>query len=129
MLTLAQLLVKHLLSAGETATYTVDWVDWNNEYENFANVTWNVVNGTVLSSDKHTVTIQWKETLTWLNEEGSIEVSEDLGGGGGTLAVNIVNFVLGTSETCSGVLGTPAILKILVPVLTMDQFFSGTTYE
>lgn len=96
---------------GEEQTYTVEWTTWDNMYENYANVSWQVTNGTVIESDKHTVTIKWNETPQWLNENGVIEVSEDLGGGSGMLTIEIFNFVTGITETCSGILGTPVVYQ------------------
>ena len=92
-------------------TYTVNWENWDPMYENYANVTWDVDNGIVLSSDKHNVTIQWFYSEDWQHTElsiyGNIEVSEDLGGGNGNLEVSITNFIEGTSTTCEGILGPP----------------------
>lgn len=89
--------------------YTVNWENWNSTYENYANVSWTVNNGIVLSSDKHTVTIQWDDIPRWMNAEGYIEVYEDLGGGSGVLSLEIINYRLGNPTECSGVLGTPAV--------------------
>lgn len=99
------------VTPGAIETYTADWPSWGSVYENYANVTWTVYLGTVLSSDKHTVTIQWDNIPAWENATGSIEVYEDLGSQTGLAYVDIVNFIEGTLETCSGVLGPAAIYE------------------
>jgi hypothetical protein len=96
---------------GSTQTYTANWDGWDYLYENYANVTWTVTRGAILSSDKHTVTILWDEVPTWLNEIGTIEVYEDLGGQSGNREIELQNYLLGTSETCTGVLGPFAIAE------------------
>ncbi len=90
-------------------TYTVNWEGWDNTYEHYANVNWSVSGGTILSSDKHTITIQWDDIPTWMNSSGLINVSEDLSGQFAELSVDIINFVEGILESCNGVLG-PAII-------------------
>src|SRR5689334_21101952 len=85
------------VSPGATEVYTVNWEFWGSVYENYANVTWTVNGGTVLASDKHSVTIQWNDFPSGENGTGTIDVYEDLGSQEGTSGVNIVNFVLGTS--------------------------------
>lgn len=97
------------VTPGATETYTANWPSWGSVYENYANVTWNVTYGTVLYSDKHTITIQWDDIPAWLNGQGTIEVYEDLGGQNGLSYVDIVNFIVGELKSCSGVLGTPAV--------------------
>ena len=52
---------KKTVNPGSIETYTVNWPSWSNTYEFYANVTWNVSSGTVLSSDKHSITIQWDD--------------------------------------------------------------------
>lgn len=94
---------------GSTETYTVNWDSWGTVYENFANVTWTITGGILLSSDKHSATIQWNNIPSWENGYGSIEVFEDLGGGFASLNVNLINFVEGIAETCNGSLGPPVI--------------------
>ncbi len=89
--------------------YTVNWDSWGSVYENYSNVQWTVTNGTVISSDKHTVTVQWDDIPNWLNATGSIDVYDDLGGQSGNIQVDIVNFLEGTSAECTGVLGAPAV--------------------
>lgn len=96
---------------GEEQVYTVQWTTWDNLYEDYANVSWQVTNGTVIESDKHSVTIRWNEMPKWLNESGVIEVSEDLGGASGMLTVDIFNFIAATTEACSGILGAPVIYQ------------------
>jgi len=102
---------KMSVAPGATETYTMNWPEWTNIHEFYANVTWNVSYGTVLSSDKHTITIQWDNIPAWLNGQGVIEVYEDLTTQTGYGYIDIVNYIVGTIETCSGVLGTPAIFE------------------
>ena len=90
------------VTPGAIETYTADWPSWGSVYENYANVTWTVGNGTILSSDKHTVTIQWDDIPIWQNATGFIEIYEDLGSQTGNAEVAIVNFIEGILETCSG---------------------------
>ncbi len=99
------------VTPGAIETYTANWPSWGSIYENYANVTWTVGYGTILSSDKHTVTIQWDNIPAWENATGTIEVYEDLGSQTGLAYVDIVNFIEGTLETCIGVLGAPAIYE------------------
>jgi gliding motility-associated-like protein len=99
------------VTPGAIETYTANWPSWGSIYENYANVTWTVYQGTVLSSDKHTVTIQWDNIPAWENATGSIEVYEDLGSQTGYAYVEIINFTEGILETCSGVLGPAAIYE------------------
>lgn len=113
---------------GEIETYTIDWIQWGSIYENYANVNWDITNGTVISSDKHTVTIQWNENPVWMNETGSISVTEDLGGGEGGLSVSIDNFTLTTSEACIGVLGTPVVFESFGAGLNPGPPILGTNY-
>ncbi len=102
---------KMSVSPGATETYTVNWDSWGSVYQNYANVSWTVTNGTVLFSDKHTVTVQWDDVPGWLNGIGTIEVYEDLGSQSGTAGIDIVNFIEGVLETCDGVKGPPAIFE------------------
>ncbi len=104
------------VAPGAIETYTMNWENWGSVYENYANVSWTVTGGVLLSSDKHTATIQWDNIPTWENFTATIEIYEDLGSQGGMENIEIVNFVEGTSETCNGILGPP--------VLTID-FGSG----
>lgn len=90
-------------------TYSVNWDYWTSTHENYANVQWNVSYGTVISSDKHSVTIQWDDFPSSQNVTASVEVSEDLGGATGILEVDIINYILGSSTSCVGILGPPAI--------------------
>jgi gliding motility-associated-like protein len=99
------------VTPGAIETYTANWPSWGSIYENYANVTWTVYLGTVLSSDKHTVTIQWDDIPAWQNATASIEVYEDLGSQTGLAYIDIVNFTEGVLETCSGVLGPAAIYE------------------
>ena len=100
---------KKTVNPGSIETYTVNWPSWSNTYEFYANVTWNVSSGTVLSSDKHSITIQWDDVPRWLNGEGIIEVYEDLGAQTGYASITIFNFSVGTIQTCSGILGSAGI--------------------
>lgn len=97
-----------LVVPGETHTYTANHPDWNNTYENYANVSWTVTNGTIISSNKTSVTITWDLIPQWLNAEGTIEYYEDLGGMGSGLVVEIRNFIEGITAECNGILGLPA---------------------
>jgi gliding motility-associated-like protein len=102
---------KDTVSPGETQTYTVNWSSWEGIHESVAIVNWTVTNGTVISSDKHTVTIQWDGIPSWLNATGMIQVSEDLTGMFATRSVEIFNFRLIQSVSCNGVLGPSAIYE------------------
>lgn len=94
------------VAPGSTEVYTVVWVSWDNTYQNYANVSWNVTGGTILSSDKSSVTVQWNSSLTgYLDGNGTIEVAEDLGGQNAQASVTIVNTVQSSSTFCSGILG------------------------
>lgn len=95
---------------GSVETYAVSWEYWSSEIENFSEVYWEVSNGVVLYSDKHSVTIQWNQ-IVWINEEGAITVYETLTGANGFLSVFLYNPVEGVSENCNGVLGPPAIFE------------------
>lgn len=93
---------------GTVETYTVNWT-MPPGYLVYANVSWIVTGGTILESNKTTATIQWDNIPTWENGQGYIEVYEDLGGESGNMSVDLINFVQGTSETCSTVLGPASI--------------------
>jgi RHS repeat-associated protein len=71
---------------GVTETYFVSWDYWDASYDNYANVNWSVTAGTILSSNKYSVTIQWDNTVGIF---GGVSVSEDLGGQFGDLQVTI----------------------------------------
>lgn len=96
------------VTSNSIETYTVTWDNWSGTYENYANVYWSVPHGTIISQDKHSVTIQWNDIPAWKNMNTHIEVSEDLGSQTGFATVSFVNFVAGSSSTCNGILGTPA---------------------
>lgn len=99
-------------------TYTVNWVSWDNTYQNYANVSWSVTGGTVLNSDKHSVTIEWNPITTlYADGSGIIEVNEDLGGQGASLSIVVENNNVSISEFCSGILG---------PAKVSENFGSGT---
>lgn len=100
---------KMTVSPNETTTYTVNWPSWGTVYENNATVTWNVTFGTVVASDKHTITIQWDDIPTWINEIGIIEVSEDLGGQFSNSTVRIQNYEEGEIRSCSNFLGPASV--------------------
>lgn len=94
------------VSPGATETYSVVWESWDNTFQNYANVSWNVTGGTILGSDKSSVTIQWNSSLVgYLDGSGIIEVAEDLGGQNAQTTVTIVNSVQSSSSFCSGILG------------------------
>ncbi|MEJ7822743.1 MAG: T9SS type B sorting domain-containing protein [Chitinophagaceae bacterium] len=97
------------VSPGSVETYTVTWDAWNSTYENYANVTWNVTGGSVINSDKHSVTIQWNTLEGYLDGSGSIDVSEDLGGQSSQQSITIVNNTESPSEFCNGSLGQAGI--------------------
>jgi gliding motility-associated-like protein len=96
------------VAAGATETYTVNW-DWDFNYENNATVTWNVTNGTVLSSDKHTATIKWNTPPFYSDDYGSVSVSESYGRQSAWTSVSIANRTASANEACSGILGPPAV--------------------
>jgi gliding motility-associated-like protein len=100
---------KTLAIHGSTEVYTVAWSQWNNTYEGYANVTWNVTGGTVVNSDKHSVTIQWHTLTGFLDAAGNIAVSEDLGAQDGETSVTVENTNTTASEFCEGILGPPSI--------------------
>jgi gliding motility-associated-like protein len=103
---------KTLVSPNSIETYTVEWgSSWTGTHEAQAGVNWTVTHGTVMSSDKHTVTIQWEDVPTWLNVNAYLEVSEDLTGLMSNLNVEIFNFRTTESQFCSGVLGPTAIYE------------------
>ncbi len=116
------------VSPNDIETYTVNWDVWGSVYENNANVSWTVSYGTILSSDKMSVTIQWDDVPSWINQTATLEVYEDLGSQSGTLNVDIINFTLGESEECEGILGTPNIfVDFGAGVGIGPQLASGTT--
>lgn len=100
---------KSSVKPGATETYTAVWQFWDNTYENYANVTWNVTGGSVISSNKHVIVIQWNTLEGYLDGSGFINVAEDLGSAQASLNVTIVNNTQGTSELCNGFLGPPVI--------------------
>jgi hypothetical protein len=85
--------------------YTVTWDQWDNTYETYANVTWTVNGGTVISSDKHSITIQWNSLPGYLDGSATIEIVEDLGGQAGSQQVTLTNETQSPSDFCSGILG------------------------
>ena len=96
--------------SGSTETYTSNWEYWDNTFENYAVVTWEVTGGTILSKDKHTVTIQWNTTQNYLDARGNIYVMEDLTGNQTWFDVAILDNTPGTSQTCGGILGPAKIV-------------------
>ncbi len=107
---------KFAVKAGDTESYTVSWSEWDNFYENNANVSWIITGGTILSQDKHSVTIYWDVPSGYLNTVGKIEVYEDLGAQDTERQVTIENHTEGGSELCNGVLG---------PTVIYENFGSG----
>lgn len=97
-------------SPGSIETYTIAWENWNSEHENMADVYWMVSNGTVLSYDKHSATIQWN-TTRWINEEGNITVFENTWSVNGFLEVSLYSPEEGLSENCNGILGQPLVFE------------------
>ncbi len=102
---------KDTVSPGEVQTYTVNWSSWEGMHESVAIVTWNVTNGTIVSSDKHSVTIAWDGIPSWLNASGMIQVSEDLTGMFASRSVEIINFRITQSVACNGVLGPTSVFQ------------------
>ncbi len=90
---------------GDIETYNVSWESWNSTYQNYANVGWDVTGGTIISSDKTSVTIQWNTLEGYLDGTGSIAVNEDLGGQNAAMSITITNSVQSASGFCSGILG------------------------
>lgn len=91
--------------SGTTETYSVTWDNWNTSYEYYSNVYWNVSNGTILSSNKFSVTIQWDPSVGLADGTGRIEVSEDLGGQSGQVDIIRENNSTSSSDFCTGILG------------------------
>lgn len=94
---------------GSIETYNVSWETWDNTFQNFANVDWNVTGGIIITSDKNSVTIQWNTLEGYLDGVGIIEITEDLGGQNSQLGIFILNNVQSTSNFCSGILGAPKV--------------------
>ena len=95
---------------GSTETYTITWNNWGGVYNNYANVSWTITGGTVVSSNKTEVTIEWGPVDAWESSaQGVINVTEDLGGQEGTCYVTLKNFEEGVIEECNQVLGPPAV--------------------
>jgi hypothetical protein len=94
---------------GATEIYTANWEIWNNTFETFANVTWNISGGTVLASDKHTVTIQWNMTQNLLDYNGNVYVMEDLAGNEANYSVTVLDNTPGSPDLCTGVLGAAKV--------------------
>lgn len=120
---------------GSTETYSVTWDNWDGTYEYYANVQWDVIGGTVISSDKHSATIEWNNLAGYSDFVGSVSVSEDLGGQNNSIEVTIVNMAESTVELCTGFLG-PAKVSVdfgtgtnpgamLPPGTTTYQYNSG----
>lgn len=98
-----------IVESGATETYTVSFSEWDNTYEYHANVAWNITGGTIISSDNHSVVIQWNTLQGYLGLTGTIEVTEDLTGQSGYMNVTIENNATSTSDFCSGILGNPVV--------------------
>lgn len=105
------------VASASVQTYTVTWTRWGSSYEELANVSWNVTGGTIVNSDKHTVTIQWPWLQGTLDVSGNIQVMEDFYGQSGELNVTVLSEGTGTSSTCNGFLG---------PQLVYINFGSGS---
>jgi gliding motility-associated-like protein len=102
---------KMLVLPGSVEIYTVTFTQWSVDFENHANVTWDVTGGTVISSNKHGITIQWNTLQGYLNGSGIIAVNEDLAGQNGEANVVIENSETGTSEFCNGILGPASVAE------------------
>lgn len=99
-----------IVQPGSIETYTVTWSHWGDTYEWYSNVSWNVTNGTVVSSDKHSVTVYWGTPSNgYFNMTGMIEVNEDMRGQGTNSSVTVVNNTISSSQYCTGLLGPAAI--------------------
>ena len=94
---------------GKLEIYSVTWSYWDYYYTNYANVSWNVTGGSIIASDKHSVTVQWNNLEGYEDATGQVSVSEDLTGQSGDLIVTVVNDTQGPSQFCNGVLGPPVI--------------------
>jgi gliding motility-associated-like protein len=95
---------------GDTENYTISW---NNPIalHGYNLVSWTVSNGTIISSSKTDITIEWDFIPSWMNANGVITASEEFGGQEGTCYVSIENFEEGIVETCGGTLGPAAIYQ------------------
>ncbi|MCY1022694.1 gliding motility-associated C-terminal domain-containing protein [Pyxidicoccus sp. MSG2] len=96
------------VAPGGVETYTVNW-DWNSTFEASAVVNWSVINGTILSSNKHTATVQWNSPSMFQDAVGYLSVTEDYEGQNAGTSVNIVNRTTQAPEFCDGFQGPPAI--------------------
>jgi len=63
---------------GKLEIYSVTWSYWDYYYTNYANVSWNVTGGSIIASDKHSVTVQWNNLEGYEDATGQVSVSEDL---------------------------------------------------
>ncbi len=91
---------------GETTEiYYVNWENWTTTHAAYANVSWNITGGYVITSDKTSVTIQWDSPSGLADGTGVIEVVEDLGGQNGQLEIVIENNSVSSSDFCTGILG------------------------
>lgn len=121
--------------SGSTETYSLAWDNWNTTYENYANVNWNITGGTILNSNKSSVTIQWDVVPGLEDGTGRVEVNEDLGGQIGQLNVLLESNQTSSSDFCNGVLGPPKVFlnfgsglnpgNALVSGSTSYQYSSG----
>ncbi len=112
---------------GSVETYTVTWAEWNSQIENLSDVCWSVYKGTILSSDKFSVTIEWN--LTTEREDGYIDVYENLTGMHGFLNIRVENYVLGVSEACTKTLGVPAIFENFGAGNNPGPAYAGCIYQ
>lgn len=92
--------------------YIVTWESWNQTNELYSNVKWTVTGGTVIESDKHSITIEWNELeKQYMDGFGQISVQEDLGNQEAELKITITNTAESPSEFCDGILGPPIIAE------------------
>jgi gliding motility-associated-like protein len=96
------------VAPGSTQTYTLSWGD-PIAYHGANQVAWSVSNGTILSSSRDEITVEWNTLPSWQNGMGSITAFEEFGGNEASCSVSLINFIEGTIEECSGILGPPAI--------------------
>lgn len=98
------------VTPGSTEIYTVNWTPQDIQNGVYGEFAWAVVNGTIIYQEANTVTILWNNVPSHLNETGSVSItSSAVYGAEATLPINLVNYIDGIVETCSGVLGPSAI--------------------
>lgn len=102
------------VTPGSTEVYTVNWQPQDIQNGVYGQITWTVTNGVIISQEANTVTILWNSIPSYLNSTGTVHVTAEEGyvyGAEASLAINLVNFVEGILETCSGILGPAAIYE------------------